>query len=334
MRKLPVALVLCSLSLMPATKINAQTLPAGYWPPEKSQPLIDKTQTIRLAPDISHLTTGEKAAVAKLIEVGKIFQELYEQQRHPEATRAYRDLLQLDKRLGSRPATENLLTLYRLFQGPIATTLENRREPFLPVEGVQPGKSVYPWGVKKEEIDAFLTAHPEKRDAVLDLRTVVRRATPINAQKDLATLRTYPALDTLHPGLKAELTRLSRGPARGGNAGFYAVPYSVAYAPELTRAHDLLHEAADAVQGDDDEFARYLRNRARDLLTDDYTAIRIDNEQEYRRVLELVERSEAAAAPAGPRREPSGTGIVKRWIERPPRSSSRTSSMRGSKPGA
>ena len=28
----------------------------------------------------------------------------------------------------------------------------------------------------------------------------------------------------------------------------------------------------------------------RDLLTDDYTAIRIDDEQEYRRVVALVER--------------------------------------------
>ena len=272
MGKLPlVALVLCSLTLMPATKTHAQGLPAGYWPLEKSQPLIDKTQTIRLAPDVSHLSAGEKTAVAKLIEVGKIFQELYEQQRHPQATSAYRDLLQLDKRLGSQPATQNLVTIDRLFQGPIATTLENKREPFLPVEPIQPGKNVYPWGVKKEEIDAFLTAHPEKREAILDLRTVVRRATAMNAQKDLATLRAYPVLDTLHPGLKTELTTLSRG-ARGAasSPGFYAVPYSLAYAPELMRAHGLLNEAANAVQPDDDEFARYLRNRARDLLTNDY----------------------------------------------------------------
>ena len=268
-----IALVLLCMTAMSVNKKTiAQSLPAGYWPLEKSQPLIDKTQTIRLAPDVSHLSAGEKTTVAKLIEVGKIFQELYEQQRHPQATSSYRELLQLDKRLGSRPATQNLLTIYRLFQGPIATTLENKREPFLPVEGVQPGKSVYPWGVKKEEIDGFLAAHPEKRDALLDLRTVVRRATAMNAQKDLTILRTYPVLDTLHPGLKAELTQLAGNRTRGaaGAAGFYAVPYSVAYAPELMRAHDLLHEAANAVQADDDEFARYLRNRARDLLTDDY----------------------------------------------------------------
>jgi hypothetical protein len=276
MQKLPVvAFVLLYLILMPAhskSAASAQTLPPGYWPLEKSQPLIDKTQEIRLAPDVSHLSAGEKTAMAKLIEVGKIFQELYEQQRHPQAKSSYRDLLQLDKRLNSPPATKNLLTLYRLFQGPIGTTLENKREAFLPVEGVQPGKAVYPWGVKKEELDAFLTAHPEKRDSILDLRTVVRRATTINAQQDLATLQKYPVLDALHPGLRNELTRLAREPRRRGDAtaGFYAVPYSVAYAPELIRAHGLLNEAADAMQHDDEEFSRYLRNRSRDLLSDDY----------------------------------------------------------------
>jgi hypothetical protein len=104
----------------------------GYWPVEKSQPIVDKTQTIRLAPDTSQLSEGERKAVAKLIEVGHIFQKLYEQQRHPEALSSYRALEQLNKQNGGTAATQNLMTLYRLFQGPIATTLENKREPFLP----------------------------------------------------------------------------------------------------------------------------------------------------------------------------------------------------------
>src|SRR5687767_15202304 len=36
------------------------------------------------------------------------------------------------------------------------------------------------------------------------------------------------------------------------------------------KAYGLLNEAADAVHKDDEEFARFLRNRARDLLTNDY----------------------------------------------------------------
>ncbi len=243
--------------LLMTALLLTQTLPNGYWPLEKSQPIIDKTQTIRLSPDISKLTDGERKAVTKLIEVGQIFQKLYEEQRHPEALSSYQALVQLDKRTGSTPATQNLLTLYRLFQGPIATTLENKREPFLPVDPLKPGKNVYPWGITKEAID-------EKRADLIDLRTVVRSATAKNIQEDIAKLNKYPALQTLHPKLLGELKGLKPG------ANVYSVPYSLAYADDLMKAYGLLNEAADAVEKDDEEFARYLHNRARDLLSNDY----------------------------------------------------------------
>lgn len=264
-----------AIAQTPSRMKSSNNPPPAYWPLEKSQPIIDKTQTIRLAPDLSHLTAGERAAVAKLLEVGKIFQALYEKQRHPQALPAFRELVQLNKRAASA-ATENLLTLYRLNQGPIATTLENKREPFLPVDGIEPGKNMYPWGVKKERIDDFLTSNPEERDSILDLRSVVRKATMENLRADLATLAKYPALATLHPGLedklKAELFMTSQRQKMRSlqPTVFYAVPYSVAYGDELLKAHGLLNEAANDVQKDDEEFAKYLRNRARDLLADDY----------------------------------------------------------------
>jgi hypothetical protein len=267
--------------LLMTALLLTQTLPAGYWPLEKSQPIIDKTQTIRLSGDLSKLSEGERKAVAKLLEAGQIFQKLYEEQRHPEALSSYRALEQLDKRTGSTAATQNLLSLYRLFQGPIATTLDNKREASLPVDPTKPGKNVYPWGITKEEIEQALAlpgGQAHKRDRVLDLRTVVRVVNAKNLQSDIAKLNKYPALQTLHPGLLTELQRLSSGPRRvtahnqqtGAKTDVYAVPYAVAYADDLMRAYGLLNEAADAVAKDDDEFARYLRNRARDLLSNDY----------------------------------------------------------------
>lgn len=257
---------------------NPTTLPPGYWPLEKSQPIIDKTQTIRLAPELSQLTAGERKAIEKLMEVGKIFQSLYEKQRHPQALSSYRDLVQLDKRMGSAAATQNLLTLYRLYQGPIATTLENKREPFLLVDGIEPGKNVYPWAAKKEDVDADLAAHPEQRDKILDLRSVVRSVTQQNLSEDLLRLKKYSVLATLHPGLQDDLSELAGAKLRSGSRRlvtrsgqkFYAIPYSLAYADDLMKAYELLNEAADSVAKDDEEFARYLRNRARDLLSDDY----------------------------------------------------------------
>ncbi|MFY9621757.1 MAG: zincin-like metallopeptidase domain-containing protein [Pyrinomonadaceae bacterium] len=252
--------------------------PAGYWPHEKSQPIIEKTQTIRLAPDLSRFSAGEKLAVRKLLAVGEIFQKLYEDQRHAQALSAYEKLFQLHMRVGNPAPTENLLTLYRLAQGPIATTLENKREPFLPVEPTVPGKNVYPWGVKKEEIEAFLASHPDQREKLMDLRGVVRAGIQKSLAEDLAKLRQYPVLDTLHPGLRGELERLQiekrrhvfRAQLGASQWGFYAVPYSVAYADQLMKAHGLLNEAAELLEKDDEEFARFLRNRARDLLSDDY----------------------------------------------------------------
>jgi Zincin-like metallopeptidase len=255
---------------------SKQNLPAGYWPLEKSQPIIDKTQTIRLAPDLSQLSAGERAAVTKLLEVGKIFQEIYEDQRHKQALWSHRELAQLDKRNGANSETQNLLTLYRLNQGPIATTLENKREPFLPVDPVTPGKNMYPWGVTKEEIEKSFSSSSANREDILDQRSVVRAATPENLRDDMAALVKYPVLDTLHPGLRSELSKsLVDGMRRGSRARvdhteFYAVPYSVAYADRLIKAHALLNEAADDLQKDDEEFAKYLRNRSRDLLSDDY----------------------------------------------------------------
>jgi hypothetical protein len=266
--KVKQAIVAVALLAAPCT-LMAQAppaLPPGYWTEAQSSALLAKTQTLRLAPDLGHLSSGEREAVTHLLDVGRIFQGVYEQQRHARAAAALAALMGLDKQLGSPTATRNLLDIYRLSQGPIATTLDNKREAFLPVELTVPGAAMYD-GVPKAEIDSFIAAHPAQRDRILDPRTAVRRATPANLQRDLSRLSEFPVLDALHPGLRAELQALNQKP---DVRALYAVPYSLAFAEEMVRAHAMLNRAADAVQSDDWELARYLRNRARDLLSDDY----------------------------------------------------------------
>jgi hypothetical protein len=250
---------------LPAAAAQAPAVapaPAREWSPALVQEILDKTRTTRLSPGLSHLGPGERVAVDKLVEVGRIFQDIYEAQRHRSALRIRDSLARRTDAHG-----RNLGTLYRLFQGPVATTLDNRREPFAAVEPPPPGKNVYPWGVTKAELDAYIAAHPAERASLTHLRSIVRRAELAVLKRDLAKLRQYPVLDTLHPGLRARLERLQKRPDR---AAFYGLPYSVAYADEMIRAHGLLNEAADAVESSDGEFARFLRNRSRDLLSDDY----------------------------------------------------------------
>jgi hypothetical protein len=244
-------------------------LPAGYWPAAQAQPILERTVTVRLDPDLSSLTQGERRALEKLLEVGRIFHSLFEASRHPQAPAALRDLTELDARLGSPPETQKLLTLYHLSRGPIAVTLDNQRAPFLPVDPGTPGKSVYPWAIRREEVDAFLAAQPDARADLLATRTVVRRAGAESLERDLGALERHAVLDALHPGLRGRLARLAERP---DPRGLYAVPYAVAYADEMVRAHALLMEAAAAVERDDPDLGAYLRHRGRDLLANDYEA--------------------------------------------------------------
>lgn len=227
---------------------------APTWSAEEIAPILARTQRLHLAPDLSSLSPGERAAVGELLQAGERLHRLYMDQRHPDALAAA-------DYLAAHPELEAQRDLFRLNSGPIATTLDNTRGPFLSVSPETPARNVYPAGTTREAMDAFLAANPARREELLDDRGVVWVATPENRRRALETLRRYPVLDTLHPGL-AERLRTSET--------YLAVPYSVAYAEDILFVYARLNAAAAHVEGGDPAFARYLRLRARDLLSDDY----------------------------------------------------------------
>jgi hypothetical protein len=247
--------------------VRADELPPGYWPPERTPEVLDLTKTVRLAPLLNDLSAAERSALQELIEAGKVIQRIYEDSRHPQALQAYDALVELSEKTGQSSETQSLLDLYRLFKGPIATTPDNRREAFMPVQVETPGRNVYPLDVTRNELESYLLAHPDDRDALMAEHTVVRRANVDSLQRDLDTLTKYPTLDVLHPGLRRRIETLR---AAVDPTQFYALPQSVRWAPEFMRVYQRLNNAARLMRPGDPEFARYLRNRARDLLSDDY----------------------------------------------------------------
>lgn len=218
-----------------------------------------------LNPDLSHLSSTEFQALEELLAAGRIMQTLYEDQLHRGAAKAKAELERLHAASGGSTETQNLLDLFYLSNGPIATTLDNVRSPILPTDAEQPGKNVYPFGLTRAEIDQFLADRPEKAADIRDLRSVVRRSTADNIAADIARLDAHPAVDALHDGLRA---RLAAEPT--GEDMFYAVPYALAYAAELGQARRHLVAAARLSQVDSPDFAAYLENRARDLLSGNY----------------------------------------------------------------
>lgn len=260
--KRPVKLSCCLLLLaLPA----AAELPDGYWPAEQTRPILDSRLEVTLAPDLGHLSAAEVRAVDDLLAAGRVMQKLYEGQLHAEALAAKARLEELHAATADPEATRNLLDLYYLFKGPVATTLDNERLPFLPVGSPDPGKTVYPAGLTRAEIDAFLEASPAARESILAERSLVRRSTAESLAGDLARLDEYPGVEALHPGLRERLESIDEDPA-----SLYAVPYALAYAPELAAARRHLERAAEAIENETPDFAAYLRNRSRDLVSGDY----------------------------------------------------------------
>jgi hypothetical protein len=240
-------------------------LPEGYWAAERTQPILDASLNVMLDPDLAHLTAAETRALGELLAAGRIMHALYEEQLHPEAHSAKQALDALHFAAAEKRATTNLLDLYYLSKGPIVTTLDNERLPFLPVAGAVPGKNIYPLDLTREEFDAYITARPDQATSLLAERAVVRRATAENIAADLEMLGQYPAVEALHDGLRSALATLE-----ADRSVLYAVPYALAYAPQLHAARKHLDAAAAILEPDAPDFAAYLRNRGRDLLSGDY----------------------------------------------------------------
>ena len=226
----------------------------GAWNDDVAAPILDKTMRLHLAFGEDQLTAGEQAAVGELLAAGARLHSLYLGQRHPQARAAEAALM-------SAPERQALNELFWIMKGPIATTLDNQRRAFLNVDEEAPARNVYPAGVDRDTMDAFLEANPGKRDELLHLRAVVKAATPENIRAALDVFDERPALDVLHPGLRDAIENAQ---------GYFALPYSLAYADDIFFIHDRLIAAAAHVENDDISFARFLRLRARDLLADDY----------------------------------------------------------------
>src|SRR5688572_28882714 len=250
---LSAALLMGSIGAM-ADETADEKILAGAWSGERVQAIADKTLQLHLPLVPGALSAAERAAAAELLAAGERLHDVYLRQLHHQALAA-RDALARHPELAAHAA------LFRVMNGPIATTLNNQRVPFLGVDADTPAKNVYPRDATRAALDAHFAAHPETRADLLSSRSIVQAATPENVSQVLATLDAHPALDLLHPGLRARLTDA---------VAYMAVPYSVAYADDILFVYERLDAAAALLDKSDPAFARYLRLRGRDLLADDY----------------------------------------------------------------
>ena len=191
--------------------------------------------TARFAPttlrvDTSKLSSGDRQALLKLIEAGRIMNDIFLIQ-YWSGNPALYSRLQKD----GTPLGKARLHYFWINKGPWSI-LDGYKAflPGVPAEKLK-GANFYPEDMTREEFETWVaTLSEEEQKQAKGFFTVIRRKT----ESDAKTL--------------------------------VSVPYSEEYKSDLTRAADLLKEAADLT--DNDSLKKFLKLRADAFLSNDYYA--------------------------------------------------------------
>jgi hypothetical protein len=162
---------------------------------------VEQFAPVDLTFDASLLDAHQRIAVRKLVEASDVLNEIFWLQVWPDNL-AYRAGLEEVGGADLEPARE----YYDIMAGPWDRLADS--EPFLAVGPKPPGAGYYPADVTQEEIEAWIAAHPEDREAFTSYYTILER----------------------------------------DGERLVAVPYREAYADRLERAAGLLREAAQHAQ--------------------------------------------------------------------------------------
>jgi hypothetical protein len=179
MKKLFAALA-ALLPLACTTMTPTQTQPASETPRGHLAALPDTPQRLAQLPktvidyDRSLLNENERQVVAKLIEASKFIDEIYWLQvseSNPELRR------KLEAQANNSPLDRAAYDYFLVNRGRWDRLAEDEPfiEPFGEAGRKPAGAAFYPADLTKEEFERYLAAHPDQKDALQGLFTVVRR---------------------------------------------------------------------------------------------------------------------------------------------------------------
>ena len=214
MRIALIPLVLASLAA--CTQTVAETAPPVAAAPAPAADGYDlaaqlaKLAVIEMEPDTSYLSAEERQVVNLLIDASDLMSEIYLRQRSP-ANPQIRQAIERTRR-ADQP---QLLEMFDRNFGPWDELAE--LHPFWGSEPMPEGAGFYPADLTREEFEAYLTAHPDQKEALTSPYTVVKRegdrlvAVPYSAEyrqwlEPAAKLLEQAAAVTTNASLKKFLT--------------------------------------------------------------------------------------------------------------------------------
>src|SRR5215475_6202365 len=156
---------------------------------------VAKFKLVSMPFSVHGLTDNERKMIYKLVEASQFLESIYWRQSDPKGLELYKRLL------GCNQVMNQKIRRFLMINGSRYDLLENNK-PFVGSDPFLPGHSLYPAGITRQEIEAYVAAHPDKNDQIYSPYTVIKRQ----------------------------------------GSELVAVPYHVAYAPWLKQAAAALRE--------------------------------------------------------------------------------------------
>ncbi len=114
------------------------------------------------------LKPREIRLVNKLVEANRDIESIYWRQSDPEALTLYESLK------GASAARDQMLRRFLYINGSRFDLLDENR-PFVGTQPMPPGHALYPADLTRAQLDAYVAAHPEKKNELYNPFTIVRR---------------------------------------------------------------------------------------------------------------------------------------------------------------
>ncbi|HZP34631.1 MAG TPA: hypothetical protein VFB23_14835 [Candidatus Acidoferrales bacterium] len=165
----------CCLSLIIISAVSQQTTSARA-PQSTGQQQIASDLNERLAKfrrvDMPFHSVGlssrEQALVKKLVEASQFFEDIYWRQSDPEG-------LELLRSLQGKDTPKDVALRRLLMINGSRFDLIRDNQPFVGTAAMSPDHGFYPPGLTREQVEAYVRAHPEQKAALYAPQTIVRR---------------------------------------------------------------------------------------------------------------------------------------------------------------
>src|ERR1700720_447404 len=129
---------------------------------------VNKFKLVSMPFSVNGLSDSERKMVYKLVEASQFLESIYWRQSDPKGLELYKRLL------GCNQVMNQKIRRFLMINGSRYDLLENQK-PFIGSDPFQPGHSLYPAGITRQEIETYVVKHPENKAQIYSPFTVVKR---------------------------------------------------------------------------------------------------------------------------------------------------------------